>query len=127
MEQFLGTRWARGTAAAAWLLASGWAAAQQAPAAQVELGRQLYMKNGCYACHGTVGQGGERSGAPRLAPEPYPAEAIKAFMRGAKEAMPRFDPSFVSDEQIVAIHAYLASIPKGPKAAEIAALRGLSR
>jgi ubiquinol-cytochrome c reductase cytochrome c subunit len=112
---------------AALLLGSGAAFAQAAPASQVEQGRQLFMSNGCYACHGTVGQGGERSGAPKLAPDPYPLEAFKVFVRGAKETMPRFDPKFVSDEQVAAIHAYLSSIQKGPAAKDIPALQGLSR
>lgn len=94
---------------------------------EVEAGRKLYMANGCYTCHGTVGQGGERSGAPRVAPDPYPLEAFKVLVRSPREAMPRFDPKFVSDEQLQSIHRYLASIPKGPAAKDIAPLRDASR
>lgn len=94
---------------------------------EVAAGRQLYMSNGCYTCHGTVGQGGERSGAPRLAPDPYPFEAFKILVRSPREAMPRFDPQFVSDEQLQAIHSYLASIAKGPAAKDIPALQTLAR
>jgi ubiquinol-cytochrome c reductase cytochrome c subunit len=94
-----------------------------ASAAEIERGRALFMSNGCYACHGTVGQGGERSGAPRLAPEPLPAEVLTAFLRHPREGMPRFDAQFLSDGEIAGIHAYLASIPKGPTAKEIALLR----
>ena len=32
----------------------------------IERGRQLYMANGCFSCHGTVGQGGERSSARNI-------------------------------------------------------------
>ncbi len=90
---------------------------------EVEAGRRLYMNNGCYSCHGTVGQGGERSGAPRLAPEPYPFEAFKALVRQPREAMPRLDPRYVNDEQLQAIHRYLASIAKGPAAKDIPQLQ----
>lgn len=114
--------------ASAWLLAlaSGCMAGQaaaQASAAEIERGRQLFMTNGCYSCHGTVGQGGERGAGPRIAPQPHPLEAFKTFVRAPAEAMPRYDARFVSDEQLQAIHAYLASIPKGPSAKDIALLR----
>jgi ubiquinol-cytochrome c reductase cytochrome c subunit len=99
------------------------AAMAQTSASDIELGRRLYMSNGCYTCHGTVGQGGERSGAPKLAPEPYPFEAFKAMVRAPRDAMPRFDARFVSDEQLLSIHRYLASIPRGPAAADIPQLQ----
>lgn len=89
----------------------------------VERGRVLYMNNGCFSCHGTVGQGGERSGAPKLAPAPYPFEAFRALVRNPREAMPRLDEKFVSDEQLQLMHRYLASIAAGPAAKDIAALR----
>ena len=31
----------------------------QAPAGDAARGKALFMKNMCYTCHGTVGQGGE--------------------------------------------------------------------
>lgn len=103
------------------------AAAGSAPAqtgtSDVETGRQLFMSNGCYACHGTVGQGSERGVGPRIAPEPYPFEAFKAMVRNPREAMPPFDPRFVSDAQLLSIHRYLASIAKGPGARDIPQLR----
>lgn len=98
-------------------------AASLAQADDVERGRALYMANGCYSCHGTVGQGGERSGAPKLAPEPHPYEAFRAMVRTPREAMPRYDVKFLGDEQLQLIHRYLASRPKGPAAKDIAALR----
>ena len=99
----------------------------QSAADEVERGRQLYMNNGCYSCHGTVGQGGERSAGPRIAPDPYPFEAFSAMVRKPREAMPRFDPRFVSDEQLQAIHRYLASIAKGPAAKDIPQLQTVAR
>jgi mono/diheme cytochrome c family protein len=94
---------------------------------EVEAGRKLYMSNGCYSCHGTVGQGGERGGSPRIAPDPYPFEAFKLMVRQPREAMPRLDPKFVSDEQLLSIHRYLASIAKGPAAKDIPQLQAVSR
>ena len=105
------------------------ASAQAQPAAtdEVARGRELFMVNGCYSCHGTVGQGGERSGAPKLAPETYPYEAFRVLVRTPREAMPRFDVRYVSDEQLQAIHKYLSSIAKGPAAKDIPILQALSR
>jgi ubiquinol-cytochrome c reductase cytochrome c subunit len=101
--------------------------AQSAPdsaAKAIEQGRALFMANGCFSCHGTQGQGGgDRSGAPKLAPEPYPYEAFRALVRTPREAMPRLDEKYVNDEQLRLIHRYLASIEKGPAAKDIAALR----
>ena len=98
-------------------------AAAQGNAADVEHGRQLYMTNGCYSCHGTVGQGGERSAGPRIAPVPFPADAFKAFIRNPPEGMPRFDAQFVSDTDLEAIHQYLASLPKSRSAKDIPLLQ----
>ena len=112
-----------------------WAAAQAvtspvvSPGAadDVERGRQLYMANGCFSCHGTVGQGGERSGAPKLAPDTYPFEAFRVLVRTPREAMPRFDVKFVSEEQLQLMHRYLSSVPRGAAAKDIAALQGFQR
>ena len=114
---------ARALALALALTAAASGAAAQTAASDVEPGRTLFMSNGCYACHGMVGQGGERGAGPRLAPGPYPFEAFKVMVRNPREAMPAFDPRFVSDEQLLAIHRYLSSIPRGPGANDIPQLR----
>lgn len=105
------------------LAAMAGSASAQADTSEVEAGRQLFMSNGCYACHGTVGQGSERGVGPRIAPGPYPFEAFRLMVRNPREAMPAFDPRFLSDAQLLSIHRYLASIPKGPGAKDIAQLR----
>jgi mono/diheme cytochrome c family protein len=102
--------------------AAGMASAQ-GNASDVEHGRQLFMKNGCYSCHGTVGQGGDRGAGPRIAPMAMPADAFKTFIRNPPEAMPRFDEKFVSDADLDAIHRYIMSLPKGRSAKEITLLQ----
>ena len=99
------------------------AAIAQPGAADIESGRALYLQFGCYSCHGTVGQGGERSAAPRIAPGPHPFEAFRAMVRQPREAMPRYDARFVSDDQLRLMHAYLAAVPKGRAAKDIAELQ----
>lgn len=105
------------------LCAAAGSAHAQASAADIEAGRQLYMTNGCFTCHGTVGQGGERSGSPKLAPGTHPFEAFRALVRTPREAMPRLDAKWVSDEQLLLMHRFLSSIPKGPGAKDIALLQ----
>jgi ubiquinol-cytochrome c reductase cytochrome c subunit len=100
-------------------------ASAQPSASDVERGRQLYMDNGCFSCHGTVGQGSDRSGAPKLAPDPYPYEAFRALVRTPREQMPRLDVKHVSDEQLQLMHRFLASLPKGLAAKNIPVLQGL--
>jgi mono/diheme cytochrome c family protein len=81
-------------------------------------GQQVFMALHCYVCHGTQGNGGAAN-YPKLAPNPLPVEGIQAEMRNPRQAMPRYTPSMVSDQDIADIHAYLASIPESPKAADI--------
>ena len=99
------------------------AAIAQPSAAEIESGRAAYMQFGCYTCHGTVGQGGERSAAPRIAPGPHPLDAFRAMVRQPREAMPRYEPRYVSDDQLRLMHAYLASIRQGRAAKDIAELQ----
>ena len=121
--QRTGFRLQFGVALALVLAAAGGSASAQTAASDVEAGRKLYMHNGCFACHGTVGQGGERGAGPRIAPDTYPFEAFKAMVRSPRDAMPLYELRFVSDEQLLSIHSYLASIPRGPSAKDIPQLR----
>ena len=121
--QRTGFRLQFGVALSLALAAIAGSASAQTAANDVEAGRKLYMHNGCFACHGTVGQGGERGAGPRIAPETYPFEAFKAMVRSPRDAMPAYEPRFVSDDQLLSIHRYLASIPKGPAAKDIPQLR----
>jgi mono/diheme cytochrome c family protein len=89
---------------------SGAAIAQ--PAASAERGRALFLADGCYECHGTVGQGAVTG--PRLAPNPPEAEAIAAYIRHPAGQMPPYSPKVISDAQIGDIHAYLASVKAPP-------------
>ena len=77
---------------------------------KVAEGKQLFVKVGCYQCHGYVGQGG-REGL-RLAPEPLPYDALAQFVRGTTGAMPAYSTTILSDADLGKIYAYLSSIPK---------------
>ncbi len=84
----------------------------QTPAPSADQGKQAYVKNGCWGCHGFVGQGG--IAGPKLAPDPKPIEYIDAFVRHTRGTMPPYSEKILSNKDLVDIHAYLKSIPKGP-------------
>lgn len=95
------------------------------PAGIPENGKKLYMQNNCYTCHGTVGQGGERGAGPKLAPNPFPFVAFEMQLRQPRGVMPRYPEKFVSNQDLADIYSYVASIPSGPRAADIALLKAL--
>ena len=81
-------------------------------AASAEKGKQLFLKNGCWQCHGEQGQGGVTGF--RLAPDPIPFETLQNFVRTTNRNMPAYRESILSNEDLADIYAYLQSIPKGP-------------
>ena len=92
-------------------LAAGLAIHQVAAlAASAEKGKVAYVKNGCWQCHGFVGQGGVAG--PKLAPEPMPFDRFSASTRLTNRSMPPYQQAVLSDEDLADIHAYLRSIPK---------------
>jgi len=86
-------------------------APSSALAASAEKGRAAFVNKGCWQCHGFAGQGGA---GLKLAPDPMPLEAMAAFVRNTKGRMPPYSESVLSSDDLADIHAYLASIPKGP-------------
>ncbi len=81
-------------------------------AGSADKGKIAYVKHGCWQCHGFMGQGGVTG--PKLAPNPMPPEALTAFVRFTKGAMPPYQATILSDGDLADIHAYLLSIPKAP-------------
>lgn len=102
-----------------WLaaLAAGVVVGTLASASASEKGKQLYVKNGCWQCHGFVGQGG--IAGPRLAPNPMPVEAMSSFVRNSNRAMPPYREAILPEADLKEIHGYLASIPKAADAKSI--------
>ncbi|MBC8021637.1 MAG: cytochrome c [Burkholderiales bacterium] len=99
------------------------AAHAQAPAGDASRGKALYMKNMCYTCHGTVGQGGDRGSGPRIAYDVWPWEAFAQQTRRPRESMPRYPAEHVSDQDLADIYVYVASFKRGAKAADIPLLK----
>ena len=84
-------------------------------------GKALYIKFGCYGCHGTVGQGAT-TGA-RLTPA-LPLPAFEAIVRRPPNVMPAYPQALLSDAQVAQIHAYLAALPPPPDPRSLPGLSG---
>jgi mono/diheme cytochrome c family protein len=97
------------------------ALAQQAPSGDAARGKNVFMNQGCFTCHGTVGHGGPYG--PRLAPHPMPWEAFANQVHHPRASMPRYAPAFVSGQDLADMYAYLQSIKPGPKASDIPLLK----
>ena len=80
-----------------------------------ENGKRLFLRDGCYECHGYAGQGG-RDGA-RIARIGLDAKGMILYVRRPAGAMPAFSEKVVSDQELIDIHAYLQTLP-APKAAK---------
>jgi mono/diheme cytochrome c family protein len=109
----IGHRWIKLAAVAASVLVGQ----SNGIAASVENGKRVFMRAGCWQCHGTVGQGGVTG--PKLAPGPIPFDALSTFVRSTNRAMPAYREQVLSDDDLADIYAYLQSIPKGPEPANI--------
>ena len=81
-----------------------------AKSASAEKGKDAYLKNGCWQCHGFVGQGGITG--PALVPDPKPLAVMAVFLRHTNGPMPPYQKAILSDADLADIHAYLHSIPK---------------
>ncbi|KWV56328.1 hypothetical protein AS156_04660 [Bradyrhizobium macuxiense] len=74
-------------------------------------GKRLYLADGCFGCHGRVGQGGTLNyPTPALAQIQLPLDSFIAFLRGASKDMPSFSADVLSDKDAADIHAYLRSL-----------------
>jgi len=87
------------------------ASAMLAQAPDAARGKQLFVKDGCYECHGTMGQGGT---GPRLAPRPISLPALMAYVRKPSGNMPPYTSKVMTDAELADVRAYLASLPAPP-------------
>src|SRR5262249_28267138 len=82
-------------------------AATPAFSADATKGKSAFMKNGCWQCHGELGQGG--AAGKTLAPQPLAAYTVVVPTPTAP--MPPYPKEILSDADLADIHAYLLSIP----------------
>ena len=93
-----------GTALAAW--------ASDQSSGDSANGQKMYLADGCWQCHGRVGQGGLMTGAaPILAQTRLPFAAFKRQVRNPINDMPPYPETLLSDKDPADIFAFLQALP----------------
>jgi mono/diheme cytochrome c family protein len=92
---------------------------EMAPAGNAETGKKIFMKDGCYECHGREGQGAAQASGPRIGP---PQRFIRPFIKYVRQPtgqMPPFTREVISDQELADIYAYLQSRPRPASSKDI--------
>jgi mono/diheme cytochrome c family protein len=97
------------------LLAGSVAMMAQTPSGNAATGKQVFIKQGCFRCHGTDGQGGA---GRRLTPNPLATAAFIQYVRKPTGQMPAYTNQ-LTDAELTDIRAYLATIPPPPPVKDI--------
>lgn len=94
--------------------------ASDAPlAGNAENGKKHFMSDGCYECHGRMGQGAAQTGAARIGPPQLSFEGFQSYVRKPANQMPPYTSKALPDQDLADIYAYLKSIPMPPKGKDI--------
>src|SRR5271163_2960304 len=97
----------------------------QTPAGDAANGKKLFLRDGCYECHGYAGQGG-RDGA-RIAVIGLNAQGLIRYVRAPGGAMPAYTDKVITDQELTDVWAYLQTLPKAKPAKDIPLLNDLSK
>jgi mono/diheme cytochrome c family protein len=90
-----------------------------APAGNADNGKKLFRNDGCYECHGLLGQGAAQTGAARIGPPQLSFEGFQSYVRAPKINMPPYSSKAIPDQDLADIYAYLKSIPMPAKGKDI--------
>jgi mono/diheme cytochrome c family protein len=87
--------------------------AKQEPvaAANPSNGQRLFVRDGCYECHGYLGQGSTSTGGTRLGPPQIPLSAFVSYIREPSGQMPPYAVKVISNEDLAEIYNFLKSVP----------------
>lgn len=86
-------------------------------------GKKLFLRDGCYECHGYAGQGG--AAGARIADIGLNAQGLIRYVRAPAGQMPAYKDKVVSDQELTDIWAYLQSLPKPKSPKDIPLLNQL--
>jgi ubiquinol-cytochrome c reductase cytochrome c subunit len=89
------------------------AAAEDAAKGNAQAGKVLFLANGCYSCHGTVGQGSPRTG-PAIGATELPLTVFAQRLRTPVSEMPPYTAKVLTDAQVSDIYAYVKGLPPPP-------------
>ena len=103
------------------LLVGGALVSAQAPAGNAGNGKELFLKYGCYQCHGYSGQNGP---GKHLVPMKFSQAAFTAYIRNPVKTnqmdwMPSFSEKVITNAQAGDIYAYIKTLPDAPAAKDI--------
>src|ERR1700722_5624698 len=97
----------------------------QTPAADAANGKKLFLRDGCFQCHGYAGQGG--AAGARIAAIGLNAQGLIRYVRAPGGAMPAFTDKVISDQELTDVWAYLQTMPKAKAAKDIPLLQQLRK
>ena len=83
-------------------------------AANPSNGQRLFVRVGCYECHGYLGQGSTSTGGTRLGPPQIPLSAFVSYVREPTGQMPPYIVKAISNEDLTEIYNFLKSVPPPP-------------
>jgi len=92
---------------------------EAAATGNVENGKKVFMKDGCYECHGREGQGAAQASGPRIGPPQRFFQSFASYVRHPTGQMPPFTTEVISDQELADVYAYLQSRPTAAPAKDI--------
>jgi mono/diheme cytochrome c family protein len=95
---------------------------QPAAAANLSNGQRLFVRDGCYECHGYLGQGSTSTGGTRLGPPQIPLSAFVSYVREPTGQMPPYTAKVISSEDLADIYNFLKTVPPPPSLKSIVIL-----
>jgi mono/diheme cytochrome c family protein len=98
-------------------------AQQTTPAGNADNGKKLFLRDGCWECHGSVGQG-SWAGA-RIGDTALTTAQFTRYIRRPTGAMPAYIDTVLSDTEAIDIWRYLKSLPAPKPAKDIPLLNEL--
>ena len=84
-------------------------------------GKQLFVENGCWKCHGYNAQGAGVFG-PRIGPNVFPWLGVKIYVRAPAGDMPAYSQKVLSDKDLLDIWTFFNTVPAAPPVKSIAIL-----
>ena len=78
-------------------------------AGNAENGKRLFLRDGCFECHGYAGQGG--AAGARIASTVLNVQGVIRYVRRPSGAMPAYTDKVLSDQELTDIYAYLKTMP----------------
>ncbi len=88
-------------------------------------GKKLFLRDGCYECHGYAGEGG--AAGARIAAIGLNAQGLIRYVRAPAGQMPAYIDKVISDQELTDVWAYLQTMPKAKPAKDIPLLNALRK